>query len=161
VADPIEADESVVGGPSRLDDLEFPTVETWPSRIRTWRFPYAAVAVPTMRAELRRFLTEFGLTDPTVDDLILAACEAAANCVEHARHPTEPFFDVQAGVLGREARIVIRDHGRWTTRHVDPGHQGRGLHMMTMLAAVSLTSGPEGTTVTLRNLVDGPSDDRF
>jgi anti-sigma regulatory factor (Ser/Thr protein kinase) len=160
VADPAEMQETGDGVRRRLDQGEHPTGEAWLSRIRTWRFPYTAVSVPTMRAELRGFLSEFGLSDPTIDDLILAACEAAANCVEHARHPTQPFFDVQAGVVGREARIVIRDHGRWTTRHVEPGHPGRGLHMMTMLAAVSLTSGPEGTTVTLRNLVHGPSDDR-
>ena len=49
--------------------------------------------------------------------------------------------------------IVIRDYGRWVTAGADPGNRGRGLHMMTMLAAVSLTSGPLGTTVTLRNLL--------
>ena len=100
---------------------------------------------------------ESGLPDTEIDDLVLAACEAVTNGIEHARYPTEPFFDVQAEIEGRRVQIVVRDYGRWTTQPVDPGHRGRGLHMMTMLAAVSVTSGPLGTTVTLRNLVDGRS----
>jgi len=137
--------------------LNSPPREASLSRTRDWRFPSTAMSVRTMRAELRPFLRDSGLPEPEIDDLVLAACEAAANGIEHARHPTEPFFDVQAEVEGPHVQIMIRDYGRWTTRAVDPGHRGRGLHMMTMLAAVSLTSGPQGTTVTLRNLVDSRS----
>ena len=36
------------------------------------------------------------LPDDEIDDLVLAACEAAANAVEHAVHPTEHFFDLTA-----------------------------------------------------------------
>src|SRR4051794_16339232 len=66
-----------------------------------WRFPSTALSVRTMRGELRPFLLESGLPDPEIDDLVLAACEAAANGIEHARHPTEPFFDVEAEVDGQ------------------------------------------------------------
>jgi anti-sigma regulatory factor (Ser/Thr protein kinase) len=125
------------------------------TRTRDWRFPSTAVSVRTMRRELRPFLASSGLPEPDVDDLVLAACEAAANGIEHAGHPAEPFFDVQAEIEGRSVRIVVRDYGRWTTPMTGPGNRGRGLHMMTVLAAVSLTSGPLGTSVTLRNLVDG------
>jgi anti-sigma regulatory factor (Ser/Thr protein kinase) len=125
------------------------------TRRRVWRFPSTAMSVRTMRRELRPFLASSELPEKEVDDLVLAACEAAANGVEHARHPAEPFFDVQAGIEGRSVCIVVRDYGRWTPPNADPGNRGRGLHMMTMLAAVSLTSGPLGTSVTLRNLVGG------
>ena len=54
-------------------------------------------------------------------NLVLAAGEAAANGVEHARHPTEPFFDVQAEIEGHSVRIVVRDYGRWTTPIIGPG----------------------------------------
>jgi anti-sigma regulatory factor (Ser/Thr protein kinase) len=121
--------------------------------VREWRFPSVATSVRTMRHELRPFLAQSGLRGPEIDDLILAACEAAANGVEHARHPAEPFFEVVAEIDGPRVRIVVRDYGRWTPARADPGERGRGLQMMTMLAAVSLTSGPHGTTITLRNLV--------
>jgi anti-sigma regulatory factor (Ser/Thr protein kinase) len=122
---------------------------------RDWRFPSTAISVGRMRHALRPFLCHSGLPDAEVDDMVLAACEAATNGIEHARSPAEPYFDVRAEVVGARIRIVVRDYGRWATRRVDPGHRGRGLRMMTVLAAVSLTSGPLGTTVTLRNLVDG------
>jgi anti-sigma regulatory factor (Ser/Thr protein kinase) len=96
-----------------------------------------------------------GLPEVEVDDLVLATCEAASNGIEHARHPTEPFFDVRADVEQLRVCVVVRDYGRWTTDRKDHGHRGRGLHMMATLAAVSLTAGPLGTTVTLHNLVDG------
>jgi anti-sigma regulatory factor (Ser/Thr protein kinase) len=125
------------------------------TRTRNWRFPSTAMSVRTMRRELRPFLASSELPEQDVDDLVLAACEAATNGIEHARHPAEPFFDVQAEIEGRSVRIVVRDYGRWGAPQTAPGDRGRGLHMMTMLAAVSLTSGPLGTSVTLRNLVDG------
>jgi anti-sigma regulatory factor (Ser/Thr protein kinase) len=121
---------------------------------RDWRFPSTAWSVRAMRHELRPFLSLSELPASTIDDLLLAACEAAANGVEHARNPAEPFFDVHAEVDGPKVRILVRDYGRWATRRADPGDRGRGLHMMTMLAAVTLTSGSLGTSVTLRNLVD-------
>jgi anti-sigma regulatory factor (Ser/Thr protein kinase) len=127
-------------------------------RTRDWRFPSTAMSVCTMRHELRPFLESADVPEHDVDDLVLAACEAAANGIEHARHPAVPFFDVQAEIEGRSVRIVVRDYGRWTAPHSVPDNRGRGLPMMTMLAAVSLTSGPLGTSVILRNLVDGHVD---
>ena len=105
-----------------------------------------------MRQALRPFLQLSALSAHEVDDLLLAACEAAANSIEHAQHPAEPFFDVEAEIDGLRVRIVVRDYGRWSPGPAD-SNRGRGLHMMTMLTAVSLTSGPFGTTVTLRNLL--------
>ena len=140
-----DVDEVPAGGPSAAVD----------PRTRDWRFPLTALSVRSMRHELRPFLSSSGLPEQDVEGLVLAACEAATNGIEHARHPAEPFFDVQAEITGRSVRIVVRDYGRWTAPDSDPGNRGRGLHMMTMLAAVSLTSGPLGTSVTLRNLVDG------
>lgn len=137
----LDADTVTAGGPQ--------------VRTRDWRFPSTAMSVGAMRRELRPFLASSGLPEQDVDDLVLAACEAATNGIEHARHPAEPFFDVQAEISGHSVRIVVRDYGRWTVPGSMPGDRGRGLHMMTMLAAVSLTSGRDGTSVTLSNLVGG------
>ena len=126
-----------------------------PVRTMDWRFPSTAMSMGAMRRELRPFLASSGLPEQDVADLVLAACEAATNDIEHARRPAEPFFDVQAEISGHSVRIVVRDYGRWTVPQSMSGDRGRGLHMMTMLAAVSLTSGRDGTSVTLRNLVGG------
>ena len=112
---------------------------------REWRFPSIAMSVGAMRRELRPFLASSGLPDQDVDDLVLAACEAATNGIEHARFPAEPFFDVQAEISGHDVRIVVRDYGRWTVPQSMSSDRGRGLHMMTMLAAVSFTSTVMGT----------------
>ena len=120
-------------------------------RSGTWRFPVAGTSVRGVRRALRPFLADAELPDNDVDDLVLATCEAAANAVEHAVHPTEHFFDLTAETDDGRVEIVVRDYGRWRTDST-PGDGGRGLLMMSTLAAVTLTSGPVGTTVTLRRL---------
>jgi anti-sigma regulatory factor (Ser/Thr protein kinase) len=153
VADPIESVEGIGGSSSSV--LEFPARAR---QARDWRFPSTALSVRGMRRELRPFLTRSGLPDAEIDDLVLAASEAAANGVEHAHDPSEPFFDVRAEIDGRRVRIVVRDYGRWATGRHDHGDRGRGLGMMSKLAAVSLTASPLGTSVTLCNVVEGLRD---
>jgi anti-sigma regulatory factor (Ser/Thr protein kinase) len=119
---------------------------------RQWRWPSLLTSVRAMRVELRPVLDLTGLPDVELDDLVLAAGEAATNAVEHARSPTLPFFDVCTEVGERRARIVIQDHGRWRTPTTG-GDRGRGLRMMGVLADATLTVGPRGTTVVLCNHV--------
>ena len=121
-------------------------------RSGTWRFPVAGTSVRGVRRALRPFLADAEIPDDEIEDLVLAACEAAANAVEHAVHPTEHFFDLTAETGDGRVEIVVRDYGRWRTSRPPPGEDGRGLLMMSTLAAVTLTSGPFGTTVTLRRL---------
>jgi anti-sigma regulatory factor (Ser/Thr protein kinase) len=121
-------------------------------RSGTWRFPVAGTSVRGVRRALRPFLADAGLPTEEVEDLVLAACEAAANAVEHAVHPTEHFFDLTAETDDGRVEIVVRDYGRWRTDRTPPGDEGHGLLLMSTLAAVTLTSGPFGTTVTLRRL---------
>jgi anti-sigma regulatory factor (Ser/Thr protein kinase) len=121
-------------------------------RSGAWRFPVAGRSVRGVRRALRPFLAEAELPDNDVEDLVLATCEAAANAVEHAVHPSEDFFDLTAETDDGRVEIVVRDYGRWRTARTPPGEDGRGLLMMSTLAAVTLTSGPFGTTVTLRRL---------
>lgn len=119
-------------------------------RRRQWRWPSVPSSVRTMRLELRPFLDATGLPDDELDDLALAAGEAAANAVEHAGLSTLPFFDVLTEVGASRARIVIQDHGGWQAPTAD-GDRGRGLQMIGVLADATLTVGSRGTTMVLRN----------
>ena len=117
---------------------------------RQWRWPSVLMAVRAMRQELRPMLDLTGLPDGELQDLLVAASEAANNAVEHARLPTPPCFDVLAEVGDAWARIVIQDHGRWRPRTAG-GDRGRGLQMISLLADATLTVGARGTTVVLCN----------
>ena len=64
-----------------------------------------------MRRGLRVFLDDTGLGPDELYDLMLAACEAATNAIEHAQQPTEPYFDVLFEVDAGRVTIVVRDHG--------------------------------------------------
>ena len=117
---------------------------------RQWRWPSVLTSVREMRLELRPVLDLTGLPDDELDDLVLAAGEAAANAVEHAGLVALPVFDVLVEVGQHRARIVIQDHGRWRPPAAG-GPRGRGLQMIGVLADATLTVGPRGTTVVLCN----------
>jgi anti-sigma regulatory factor (Ser/Thr protein kinase) len=117
---------------------------------RQWRWPSVPTSVRAMRLELRPFLDLTGLPADELEDLVLAAGEAAANAVEHARLPAPPYFDVLAEVGERWAHVVVQDHGLWRPASAD-GDRGRGLQMIGVLTDATLTVGQRGTTVALRS----------
>jgi anti-sigma regulatory factor (Ser/Thr protein kinase) len=117
---------------------------------RQWRWPSVPPSVRAMRLELRPVLDLTGLPDEELEDLVLAAGEAAMNAVEHARLPRLPFFDVCTEVGEARARIVIQDHGRWCPPSAG-SDRGRGLQMIGALVDAGLTVGARGTTVVLCN----------
>jgi anti-sigma regulatory factor (Ser/Thr protein kinase) len=114
-----------------------------------WRFAATARTIPALRRALRRVLTEAGLDEDHAHDLLLAACEAATNAIEHAQDPTEPFFDVTAEALGGTVTITVRDYGQWRER-VPSMDRGRGSTLMSAFADITARPGPEGTTVVIR-----------
>jgi anti-sigma regulatory factor (Ser/Thr protein kinase) len=103
-----------------------------------------------MRWGLRGFLAVTALAADEIQDLILAASEAANNAVEHAQQPTEPFFDVSTDFDDGEVTIVIEDHGRWL-QPTSPSYRGRGLAMMGALADTTVAARTHGTMVTIRS----------
>jgi anti-sigma regulatory factor (Ser/Thr protein kinase) len=102
-----------------------------------------------MRRALRPCLDGAGLLDEELEDVILAAGEAASDAAEHAQQPADPFFDVAAAIDDGVVTISVRDHGHW--REPPPGPQGRwGLTMMRALGNTSADGEPHGTTVGVR-----------
>jgi anti-sigma regulatory factor (Ser/Thr protein kinase) len=121
-----------------------------PPARRAWRMCRHGAPIHSLRLELRSFLDVSGLPGEELDDLVLAASEAAANAVEHARNPISSYFDVIVDVDGSIVCITVRDDGRW--RDPTPGEgRGRGLLLMSGLSALTVTAAPGGTTVTLEN----------
>jgi anti-sigma regulatory factor (Ser/Thr protein kinase) len=121
-----------------------------------WRFPSVLISVSRMRRGLRDFLDVTALSDDDIQDLLLAASEAANNAVEHAQQPTEPFFIVSTEFDDGAVTIVIQDHGRWLEPK-SPSCRGRGLAMMRALADTTVTASSHGTLVTIRRACAGLS----
>ncbi len=99
-----------------------------------------------LRRGLRAWLESAGVDDDQRYDLLLAACEAATNAIEHAQDPTEPFFDVTSSVDDGHVRITVRDYGQWRER-VPSMDRGRGSTLMSAVGEIVATPSPEGTTV--------------
>jgi anti-sigma regulatory factor (Ser/Thr protein kinase) len=114
-----------------------------------WHLPSVESAIPQIRRGLRVFLDTTELSDDESQDLVLAACEAATNAVEHAQHPELPFFDVSAEIGLGIVTVEVRDHGRWLEPTPSP-YRGRGLAMMRALSDTTVSVGAHGTTVTIR-----------
>jgi anti-sigma regulatory factor (Ser/Thr protein kinase) len=122
-------------------------------RCYEWRLRSVASSVSRMRRGLRDLLDQAGLSYDEIEDLVLAASEAAANAVDHARS-REPFFDVCTEVTNRAVTIVIQDHGLWRPPTPD-SDRGRGLRMMHALADTTVAARANGTTVTIRHRRSG------
>jgi signal transduction histidine kinase/CheY-like chemotaxis protein len=114
----------------------------------SWQLPSEPAAVPALRRRLRSWLDSCGIDPDDAYDLLLAACEAATNAIEHAQEPTERFFDVAAAVVDGRVRIWVRDYGQWRER-VPSMDRGRGGTLMSAVGEIIATPSPEGTTVVI------------
>ena len=119
-------------------------------RCREWRLPSTPSSVTVLRRELRAYLQGTSLSGEHLYDLLLAACEAASNAIEHAQRPSESFFDVLTEVDHERVSILVRDFGEWL-EPIAGSYRGRGMGMMRALTDMSLVSNAGGTTVTLRS----------
>jgi anti-sigma regulatory factor (Ser/Thr protein kinase) len=128
-----------------------PPWESTPTGLRSqWRLDADFRSVSAMRWWLRAFLGQArGLAVEEIEDLVLVACEAANNAVEHAQQPSAPFFDVFTEIDLGAVTIAIHDHGKWRPQS-PPGDRGRGLSIMHALADTTVTASANGTTVTIR-----------
>ncbi|WP_091377251.1 ATP-binding protein [Geodermatophilus sp. DSM 45219] len=125
---------------------------------RHWRFPATTSSIPALRRRLRMLFAEAGLDEDRAYDLLLAACEAATNAIEHAQEPAEPVIDVGAEVRDGRVEVAVRDYGRWRER-VPSMDRGRGSMLMSAVGEITATPSPAGTTVVIRSGPPLPSGD--
>jgi anti-sigma regulatory factor (Ser/Thr protein kinase) len=115
-----------------------------------WRWPSQQSSVRAMRLEVRPLLATTGLPADDLEDLLLAASEAAADAVEHADRSDRRYFDVLAEVGENRAGILIQDHGHWRAPS-GAAERGRRMYLMGSLADTTLSVGARGSMVLLRN----------
>jgi anti-sigma regulatory factor (Ser/Thr protein kinase) len=128
-----------------------PPWQSTPTGLRSeWQLAAALSSVTALRWWLRAFLGQADLSIEEIENLLLAACEAATNAVEQAQELRELSFDVCTEIDYGAVTIVIQDCGLWRQR-TSPGDRGRGLVLMRALANIIVTVSPSGTTVTIRN----------
>jgi anti-anti-sigma factor len=108
------------------------------------------------RDSLRGWLREAGITEPDLDEILIATGEACWNAVEHSgadRYGVEPPAWIRVTCDDRRVRVVVADHGRWKEPDlaaVRAGSRGRGrLMMVNLVDHMEIHTGPNGTTVEL------------
>ena len=110
--------------------------------------PARPESAPRLRHALRAYLERLALDRRRIDEVLLAAGEAAGNAIEHAYRGYEGTVRMRAFVSGARLHIEVRDGGSWRG-HGDP-ERGRGLEIMRALAdRVSIESTRGGTAVRL------------
>jgi len=152
--DPGPMCDHVLGGLLReghRDDVAVLAVQPMPAvagRLQL-TLPADPATVPSLRRTLVRWLDEkAGASAEESREIVLAACEAASNAVEHAYGPGEGLLEITAEVVDGAVNLIVRDFGRWRPPR-DPAH-GRGLGIMETMMDVEMMSHADGTEVRLR-----------
>ena len=93
-----------------------------------------------LRAEVRRWLAPFALTEDTEDDLVLAVSEAASNSIEHAYPPgtLDGTVELTFWIEDRGICLQIVDHGTWRDPSRSDSSRGRGILLMQRLMTVAV-----------------------
>src|SRR4051794_4109665 len=143
--------ELVDGGAS--DDIALVAVRRLPALLRL-ELPADPTQLRVLRRAVQRWAEESSLAPDAIEDLHLALGEAAANAVEHAypdaERPGRVLVALDPGT-GGSLTVTVTDTGTWRPVSAAPGFRGRGLQMISTLAAdVNLNAGPAGTDLRFR-----------
>jgi serine phosphatase RsbU (regulator of sigma subunit)/DNA-binding response OmpR family regulator/anti-sigma regulatory factor (Ser/Thr protein kinase) len=104
-----------------------------------------ASELASVRTAVRDGLRAAGVDGPAVDDVVLAASEAAGNVVRHAYGGGPGLLEVEMEVDDGTVHLTVRDEGAWR----EAGEKGRrGLMIIRgVMDEVQLEPGAQGTTV--------------
>ncbi|SDM62716.1 PAS domain S-box-containing protein [Allokutzneria albata] len=111
--------------------------------------PALAQRLAPMRTELRRWLARADVAADAAEPVVVAACEAVTNAMEHGyRDDPEGLVHLTARLDGPRVEVVVTDEGRWLPADPAPRERGRGVRMMrALMDDVAIDSGNNGTTV--------------
>lgn len=105
----------------------------------------------SVRLRLAEWATGAGMDRDAVDDLVLAAYEALANVADHAyaNGTGDAWVDADR-CAPDELVVVVSDRGCWRPPPSDPGMRGRGMALISALAAeVAVHRDDAGTRVVM------------
>jgi PAS domain S-box-containing protein len=114
-------------------------------------FPADPDELAPVRQQLRAWLSQLSMDPVVAQDVVIAACEACANAIEHGyRDAPGGTVGLRVEAAGRDLLITVSDQGRWRPpRQIrDRGH-GLKLIRATM-RDVAITASDLGTTVEMR-----------
>jgi anti-sigma regulatory factor (Ser/Thr protein kinase) len=156
--DPEALCEAILGGTlgaaTSDDDVTF-VVASSPSTLGSrvaLSLPGDQDGLQSLRATLRRWLTEQEAVGALAAEVTMATNEAVQNAIEHAPGLGSEPFEIEHEREGDDVVVSVRDRGRWRER--SGGDRGRGLPLMrALMDDVVVDPGPRGTTVTMRRKV--------
>jgi PAS domain S-box-containing protein len=114
-------------------------------------FPADPDELALVRRQLRGWLGRLSMDSLVAQDVLIAACEACANAIEHGyRGSPAGTVWLRVEVTGPDVLITVSDHGRWRppSQTRDRGH-GLKLIRATM-REVEITANDLGTTIEMR-----------
>jgi anti-sigma regulatory factor (Ser/Thr protein kinase) len=118
------------------------------------RLPAVPASLAVVRDRLRTWLPTAAVNASAAADILLAVGEAASNAVEHAvRGATRNVvLEVTARATASGLALTVKDNGLWHAPPGTPGdNRGHGSRLMRALVdTVTITPGPQGTTVEMR-----------
>src|SRR5215207_6068973 len=112
--------------------------------------PATRGSLALLRHVLRGFRDAYGVAAATMDDIVLAVSEAAANVVIHAYGGRRGTMTLVARVDDGVLHTLVRDHGCGIQSPADMPVLGHGLALMEHVAtSMQLVGSPAGTDVVM------------
>jgi anti-sigma regulatory factor (Ser/Thr protein kinase) len=164
--EPEELCEAILGGTlgdaTSADDVTF-IVANAPAALGgrlSLSLPGQMEGLASLRAMLRRWLSENEADPDEVAAVTMATNEAVENAIEHGHRLSPEPFQVELEVVDGEVIVTVKDRGRWQhhrrpkgsdVKRLDPSERGRGIKLMeAFMDDVDVVKGKAGTTVVLR-----------
>jgi anti-sigma regulatory factor (Ser/Thr protein kinase) len=142
--------ERMLSGAERQDDVAILALSLSPLPAIGFQLhlPAEPEVLSSVRSALDRWLGEARISHEDAYAIKVACVEACANAVEHAYHPGDAAFRMEASRASDEVVVSVRDFGMWREQRGRDG--GRGLALMrALMHSVEVVPSAEGTTVRL------------
>ena len=114
-------------------------------------FPADPDELALVRRQLRGWLGRLSMDSLVAQDVLIAACEACANAIEHGyRDSPAGTVWLRVEVTGPDVVITVSDRGRWRPP-IPARDRGHGLKLIrATMRDVEITANDLGTTIEMR-----------